>query len=98
MKPSMPNHNDEFESWRTSQPCATACIQVPTLERKAPDQKSRKLRLPNARNISLTPRSRLTSIGCRVDMDKCNNIGALLAPTFGNFPRREPLNAASEDR
>ena len=41
MNPSRPSQNDESVSCRTSHPCATACIHVPTLERKAPIQKMR---------------------------------------------------------
>src|SRR6266568_3937754 len=56
MNPSTPSQKGEFESCNTSQPWATACIQVPVLERNAPDQKSRKLRCRSERNITLTPR------------------------------------------
>src|SRR5213075_2681116 len=65
------------------------------LERKAPDQKRRKLRLRSARNISLTPRSRRISTFSRADMNKFNNIGAGFAPTFGNFLMLHRVNAAS---
>ncbi len=74
MNPSTPNQKGEFDSCRTSQPCATACIQVPVLERKAPDQNKRKLRCRSARNISLTPRSRRSLICNSADMNNVNNI------------------------
>src|SRR3954465_14510474 len=56
MKPSTPSQNGELVNFRTSQPCATACIHVPTFERKAPVQKTRKLRCDSARNIPLFSR------------------------------------------
>ena len=84
MKPSTPSQNGEFESDRTSQPWATACIQVPVFERNAPDQNNLKLRWRSARNISLTPRSGRSSSCCRVDMNNLNNIRAAVAPTFGS--------------
>src|ERR1700716_365444 len=70
MNPSKPSQKGEFVNCRTSQPCATACIQVPVLDRKAPDQNSRKLRFRRARNISPTPRLRLCSNSSSVDMSK----------------------------
>src|SRR5882762_7471219 len=51
MNASSPNQNAEFVNCSISQPWATACIQVPTLERNAPVQKRRKLRCDSARNI-----------------------------------------------
>src|SRR5436189_172703 len=45
INPSTPSQRGEFESCRTSQPWATACIQVPVFERKAPVQNKRKLRV-----------------------------------------------------
>ena len=41
---STPSQNGEPVSVRTSHPCATRCIQVPTLETSDPDQRSRKSR------------------------------------------------------
>src|SRR2546430_16655490 len=82
MNPSTPSQNGELESCRTSQPCATACIQVPVLERKAPDQNSRKLRCRSARNISPTPRLRLSLISKSGDMNNVNNIAHALAPNL----------------
>src|SRR6266446_5817408 len=58
MKPSTPSQKGEFDSSKTNQPWATACIHVPVLERKAPDQKSIKLRCRRARNIPPTLRLR----------------------------------------
>src|SRR5438309_1598384 len=68
MNPSTPSQKGEFDSSKTSQPWATACIQVPVLERKAPDQKSRKLRCRNARNIPPTLRLRSGSTLILVDI------------------------------
>src|SRR6266850_6641570 len=82
MNPSTPSQKGEFDSCSTRYPCATACIQVPVFERKAPDQKSRKLRCRSARNISLRPRSRRASIFGRVDMNNVNNIAAVRAPNL----------------
>src|SRR5947209_1025410 len=48
-KPTTPSQNAELVSLSTSQPCAMFCIQVPTLERKLPVQKSRKSRWRSAR-------------------------------------------------
>src|SRR5438094_6485501 len=70
MNPSTPSHKGELDSCRTSQPCATACIQVPVLERNAPDQNNRKLRCRSARNISPTPRLRRCSSSSSVGMIK----------------------------
>src|SRR5687767_3367408 len=50
---SRPSQKGELVKVRTSQPCATACIHVPTFERNAPIQKRRKLRCESARNIPL---------------------------------------------
>ena len=42
--PSTPSRNAEFVMFRTTHPCATVCIHVPTVEVKAPIQSSRKSR------------------------------------------------------
>src|SRR5947208_9516275 len=68
MNPSKPSQNGELVIDSTSQPCATACIHVPVLDRKAPDQKSRKLRCRSERNITLTPRLRSCSVLISVDI------------------------------
>src|SRR5262249_21398168 len=47
-KPTRPSQKAELVSCSTSQPWATFCIQVPTLERKLPAQKSRKSRWRSA--------------------------------------------------
>src|SRR5882724_4870568 len=70
MNPSKPSQNGESVNCKTSQPCATACIHVPVLERNAPDQNNRKLRCRSARNISPTPRLRLCSSSSSVGMIK----------------------------
>src|ERR1051325_3901071 len=41
MKVSSPSQKGELVNFNTSQPCATACIHVPTFERNAPVQKIR---------------------------------------------------------
>src|SRR5437660_2065726 len=81
MNPSTPSQRGEFDSSKTSHPWATACIQVPVFERKAPDQKSRKLRCRSARNISLTLRLRSGWISICVDMKYVNTIRQWFAPT-----------------
>src|SRR5205809_701109 len=50
--------------------CATTCIHVPVLERKAPDQNNRKLRCRSARNISPTSRLRRCSSSSSVGIIK----------------------------
>src|SRR5437588_2588673 len=84
MNPSTPSQNGEFESCRTSQPCATACIHVPVFERNAPDQNSRKFRCRSARNISLRPRLRSDLISSRADISILNNIAPSLAQNFSS--------------
>ena len=87
MKPSTPNQSGELESCSTSQPCATACIQVPVFERNAPDQKSRKFLCRSARNISLTPRPfpllTLSSVDTH-NLIPCPPLSAKRAPRLSN--------------
>src|SRR5215831_13679903 len=92
IKPSTPSHR-EFESERTSQPWATACIQVPTFERSAPDQNNLKFRFRRARNISPRPRSRLTSSCGREDMNNVNNIHERRAPNTEGADRVDSSDA-----
>src|SRR5262249_16241784 len=51
-KPINPSQKAELVRWSTSQPWATFCIQVPTLERKLPAQNQRNSRWRNARTMS----------------------------------------------
>src|SRR6185436_5929781 len=74
MKPSTPSQKAELDNCRTSHPWATACIHVPVLERKAPDQNRKKLRYRSARNISLRPRLRSDLAGSFADINNLNNI------------------------
>src|SRR5438105_4900917 len=83
MNPSTPSQRGEFDSSKTSHPWATACIQVPVLERKAPDQKSRKLRCRSARNIPPTLRLRSGSALISVDI----SILDTMSPAFSKAER-----------
>src|SRR5207247_3518687 len=83
MKPSTPSQRGEFDSSKTNQPWATACIQVPVLERNAPDQKSRKLRCRSARNIPPTLRLRSGSTLTSVDI----SILDTMSPAFSKAER-----------
>src|SRR5437899_12255952 len=78
MNPSTPSQRGEFDSSKTSQPWATACIQVPVLERKAPDQKSRKLRCRSARNIPPTLRLRSGSALISVDISILDTMSSVV--------------------
>src|ERR1044072_4814834 len=77
MKRSTPNQ-EALDICSTSQPCATACIHVPVFERKAPDQKRRKLRCRSARNMSLSPRLRSGVVFSSADITNLNNIATAL--------------------
>src|SRR6058998_1672506 len=83
MNASTPNQKGEFDSCSTNHPWATACIHVPVLERKAPDQNRRKLRWRNARNIPPTLRLRSGSTLTSVD----TSILDTMSPAFSKAER-----------
>src|SRR5712692_5471991 len=95
-KPTIPSQNGELVSCRTSQPCATFCIQEPMLETRFPDQKKRNSPWRRARNQP-RPGARRKSNGQRETTSPGDSAGGGMAGAWSAIVSREPGTSTRRD-